>query len=74
VAGRVRSIEKSNDNIGDGTRDLPACSMVVKRKNIKLFIRHFIVTFSLLYLGIFFIQFFSSKLDLYSSLRARDQI
>jgi hypothetical protein len=28
VAGRIRSIEKSNDHIGNGTRDLPACSIV----------------------------------------------
>jgi hypothetical protein len=27
-AGRIRSIEKSNDLIGDRTRDLPACSIV----------------------------------------------
>jgi hypothetical protein len=28
AAGRVRSIEKSNDLIGNGTRDLPACRIV----------------------------------------------
>jgi hypothetical protein len=28
VAGRVRSIEKSNDLIRNETRDLPACSIV----------------------------------------------
>jgi hypothetical protein len=28
VAGRIRSIEKSNDLIGIRTRDLPACSVV----------------------------------------------
>jgi hypothetical protein len=28
VAGRIRSIEKSNDLIGIRTRDLPACSIV----------------------------------------------
>jgi hypothetical protein len=27
-AGRIRSIEKSNDLIGNRTRDLPACSIV----------------------------------------------
>jgi hypothetical protein len=28
AAGRIRSIEKSNDIIGNQTRDLPACSIV----------------------------------------------
>jgi hypothetical protein len=28
VAGRIRSIEKSNDLIGNRTRNLPACSRV----------------------------------------------
>jgi hypothetical protein len=28
AAGRIRSIEKSNDHIGNRTRDLPACSIV----------------------------------------------
>jgi hypothetical protein len=28
VAGRIRSTEKSNDLIGNQTRDLPACSTV----------------------------------------------
>jgi hypothetical protein len=28
TAGRIRSIEKSNDLIGNGNRDLPACSIV----------------------------------------------
>jgi hypothetical protein len=28
VAGRIRSIEKSNDLIENRTRDLPACSVV----------------------------------------------
>jgi hypothetical protein len=28
MAGRIRSIEKSNDLIGNRTRDLPACSIV----------------------------------------------
>jgi hypothetical protein len=28
AAGRIRSIEKSNDPIGNKTRDLPACSIV----------------------------------------------
>jgi hypothetical protein len=28
VAGRIRSIEKSNDLIGNQTHDLPACSIV----------------------------------------------
>jgi hypothetical protein len=28
AAGRIRSIEKSNDLIGIRTRDLPACSIV----------------------------------------------
>jgi hypothetical protein len=28
VAGRIRSTEKSNDLIGNRTRDLPACSIV----------------------------------------------
>jgi hypothetical protein len=28
VAGRIRSIEKSSDLIGDQTRDLSACSIV----------------------------------------------
>jgi hypothetical protein len=28
VAGRIRSIEKSNDLIGNRISDLPACSMV----------------------------------------------
>jgi hypothetical protein len=27
AAGRVRSIEKSNDLVGNRTRDLPACSI-----------------------------------------------
>jgi hypothetical protein len=30
VAGRIRSIEKSNDFIGNLTRDLPACSVVLQ--------------------------------------------
>jgi hypothetical protein len=30
VAGRVRSIEKSNDFIGIQTCDLPACSIVAQ--------------------------------------------
>jgi hypothetical protein len=28
VAGKIRSIEKSNDLIGNGTDDLPVCSIV----------------------------------------------
>jgi hypothetical protein len=28
AAGRIRSIEKSNDLIGNGTRDIPVCSIV----------------------------------------------
>jgi hypothetical protein len=28
AAGRIRSIEKSNDLIGNGTRDLPACNIM----------------------------------------------
>jgi hypothetical protein len=28
VAGRIRSIEKSNDLIGNRTRDFPACSIL----------------------------------------------
>jgi hypothetical protein len=28
ATGRIRSIEESNDHIGDRTRDLPACSIV----------------------------------------------
>jgi hypothetical protein len=28
MAGRIKSVEKSNDNIGKRTRDIPACSMV----------------------------------------------
>jgi hypothetical protein len=28
AAGRIRSIEKSGELIGNGTRDLPACSIV----------------------------------------------
>jgi hypothetical protein len=28
AAGRIRSIEKSSDLIGNRTRDLPACSIV----------------------------------------------
>jgi hypothetical protein len=28
MGGRIRSIEKSNDLIGNGTRNLPACSVV----------------------------------------------
>jgi hypothetical protein len=30
AAGRVRSIKKSNDHIGNQTRDLPACSIVLQ--------------------------------------------
>jgi hypothetical protein len=30
VAGRIRSTEKSNDLIGNRTRDLPACGIVLQ--------------------------------------------
>jgi hypothetical protein len=34
VAGRNRPIEKSNDLIGNRTRDLPACSIVPQRTTL----------------------------------------
>jgi hypothetical protein len=35
-AGRIRSIEKSNDLIGNRTRDIPACSIVPERSTLPL--------------------------------------
>jgi hypothetical protein len=34
VAGRIRSNEISDALIGDRTRDLPACSIVIDRYNV----------------------------------------
>jgi hypothetical protein len=34
AAGRIRLIEKSNDLIGNRTRDLPACNVVTKPADI----------------------------------------
>jgi hypothetical protein len=36
AAGRIRSIEKSNDLIGNWTRDLPACSIVPQPTTLPL--------------------------------------
>jgi hypothetical protein len=33
AAGRIRSVEKSNDLIGNQTRDLPACSISASINN-----------------------------------------
>jgi hypothetical protein len=35
VAGKIRSIEKSSEIIGNGTRDLPACSIVSQSTTIQ---------------------------------------
>jgi hypothetical protein len=37
AAGRIRSTEKSNDLIGNRTRDLPACSLVPPPPKIQVF-------------------------------------
>jgi hypothetical protein len=43
VAGRIRSTEKSRDLIGIRTRDLPACSIVPLRGQVRQEIRGTVV-------------------------------
>jgi hypothetical protein len=45
-AGSIRSIEKSNDLIGNRTRDLPACSIVLEPTTLP---RALCVTYNVLY-------------------------